>query len=124
MTNGTAGQIHPTAEQHDRQDARIRTIQAQARKRKEIGKRLNDMGAILMDATCINPFTDEQLHSLGQALDTTVTINGKDMTIGALLARTFQRIDPYTRNRIREHERWMKETGTRTPTTDESRTER
>ncbi len=94
MTTSADEQIRKLEEQRNRIEERLKQLQAKQRrlKRKQSDGWKRKTGETLLQYAAILPENDEQQHCLKTALNTHVTVNGKDVTIANLLHSTYAMI--------------------------------
>lgn len=94
MTTSADEQIRKLEAQRNRIEERLKQLQAKQRrlKRRQSDGWKRKTGETLLQYAAILPENDEQQHCLKTALNTHVTVNGKDVTIADLLHSTYAMI--------------------------------
>lgn len=94
MTTSADEQIRKLEAQRNRIEERLKQLQTKQRrlKRKQSDGWKRKTGETLLQYAAILPENDEQQHCLKTALNTHVTVNGKDVTIANLLHSTYSMI--------------------------------
>lgn len=94
MTTSADEQIRKLETQRDRIEERLKQLQAKQRrlKRRQSDGWKRKTGETLLQYAAILPENAEQQHCLKQALNTHVTVDGKDVTIANLLHSTYTMI--------------------------------
>lgn len=94
MTTSADEQIRKLEAQRNRIEERLKQLQAKQRrlKRKQSDGWKRKTGETMLQYAAILPENDEQQHCLKTALNTHVTVNGKDVTIANLLHSTYAMI--------------------------------
>ena len=117
MTTSSDEQIRKLEAQRNRIEERLKQLQAKQRrlKRKQSDGWKRKTGETLLQYAAILPENDEQQHCLKTALNTHVTVNGKDVTIANLLHSTYAMI-------VKDREEQEGNSSSSSATADENRT--